>query len=307
MTATARVLLGGKPAEGRSHDQAQYKCDQLAASINDLEGIQSEDTTQPALGEYGIVVESDDPQLLSAWLLSDAANAAMRQLTVILGDAPGLILESWRPATGRPVTAVVTHRLDPKELSRFMGWQASIAGAELVAPGFVGAEHHPPREGIQEDWTIVLRFDTPEHLQGWLSSTERAELLSQVAGSLDQVQIHQIGSSWVGWFDGREGKGTPSWKQATAVLVALYPTVVVLSAHLSPRLGDDGLGWAPWSAILASVLVSTLALNWVLIPMATKLLKDWLHPQASTRTTVIGAAASYGFVAVCAAMTALLW
>lgn len=307
MTASARVLLGGKPALGRSHGQAQHKCDQLAKSIDNLAGLHAEDTTQTDVGEFGIMVEADSASELSAWLLSDGANAAMRQLTVILGDPPGLILESWHTSTGRPVTAVVTHRLDQRELSRFMGWQASIAGTELIAPGFIGAEHHPPREGVQEDWTIVLRFDSTETLQAWLKSRERRDLLSQVEGSLDRVQIHQLGSSWVGWFDEHSRGKPPSWKQATAVLVALYPTVVVLSAHLSPRLGPNGLGWSNWSAILASVLVSTLLLNWFLIPFAIRLLNPWLDPNATARTTLIGAGAATCFVAVCAGLTAVLW
>ncbi len=299
--------MSGQPAAGRAPERAQEMCDQLAESIDGRHGLRSQDTTETDLGEYGIVVEADDPNDLSAWLLSDAADAAMRQLTVILGDPPGLTLDHWRPVSARPVSAVVTHRLDPKALSRFMGWQASIAGTEMVAPGFVSAEHHPPRAGIQEDWTIVLRFETNEQLQAWLSSPERQTLLAEVEGSMEDVSIHHLGSSWVGWFDQRAEQGPPSWKQAMAVLVALYPTVVVLSAHLSPRLGSDGLGWANWSAILGSVLVSTVLLNWFLIPLASKLLTTWLDPRATRRTTMYGLAATSGFVAACAAATALLW
>lgn len=307
MTATARVLLGGRLAPGQSHEQAQYKCEQLAASIDSREGLRSEDTNRPDVGEFGIVVEANTAEELAAWLRSDAANAAMRQLTVILGDPPGLTLDHWQSLVGRPVSAVVTHRLDPKSLSMFIGWQAAIAGAELVAPGFVGAEHHPPRAGVQDDWTIVIRFETTALLQAWLASSVRRDLLSEVEDSVEDLQIQELGSSWVGWFDASAKASTPSWKQATAVLVALYPTVVVLAAHLSPRLGDDGLGWPPWSAILVNVLVSTVLLNWVLIPLATRALRPWLAPTASARTTARGAAAAYGFVGLCALVTALLW
>lgn len=300
------MLLSGRPAPGTSHEKAQYKCDQLAASIDGRNGLRSEDTTEADLGEFGIMVEANDPVTLSAWLRSDGANAAMRQLTVILGDPPGLTIDHWHSLVGRPVAAVVTHRLDPKALSRFMGWQASIAGTELVAPGFVSAEHHPPRAGMQEDWTIVLRFETTETLQAWLGSDERRTLLAEVEGSLDRVQIREFGSSWVGWFDAAEAK-PQSWKQATAVLVALYPTVVVLSAHLSPRLGAEGLDWPNWAGVLASVLVSTVVLNWFLIPLAIRILTPWLDPGASLKTTIVGAALSFGFVGVCAALTALAW
>ena len=56
----------------------------------------------------------------------------------------------------------------------------------------------PPVKG-QNDWTTLLSFDTVEHLEAWLVSEEREQLLKELANYADAVRQWRVPSSFPGW------------------------------------------------------------------------------------------------------------
>jgi hypothetical protein len=73
------------------------------------------------------------------------------------------------------------------------------------------------------------------------------------------------------------------------VLLALYPTVMLLSRFLGPVLADLGAG--PWLSMWLSQIVSVGLLTWVLMPAVTGWFRRWLDPVdgAGVRVSLIGA------------------
>lgn len=200
------------------------------------------------------------------------------------------------PFAGAPsapigVGIVVSTRLKPGREGEYREWQKRISAECGLHPGFLGNEVFAPKPGLQEEWVVVVRFDTPEHLEGWLASEHRGRLTEEAARLWDEFRVDRIGGGFPGWF-AREGaeRGTvavPRWKQAMLVLLALYPTVMLLGRNLAPRLSRLP---APLAIFLGDA-VSVAILTWLLMPIANRAFGLWLSPgrSAGERFELLGA------------------
>jgi antibiotic biosynthesis monooxygenase (ABM) superfamily enzyme len=105
----------------------------------------------------------------------------------------------------------------------------------------MGAEPFRPVEGVQERWVVAFRFDTREHLDDWLDSDVRAKLLTEGQEYFLAYDVRKIPSAFSGWFRFGEETGKnipPNWKQAMSVILALYPTAMVLNLTVGYALDD---------------------------------------------------------------------
>lgn len=78
----------------------------------------------------------------------------------------------------------------------------------------------------------MFRYDSREHLDEWLESEARVKLLEEGKDYFAAYDVRKIRSAFGAWFRfDREAAGgiPPNWKQAMTVLLALYPTVMVLN------------------------------------------------------------------------------
>lgn len=81
------------------------------------------------------------------------------------------------PDPGSPrATALISFAVKPEHNASHAAWQQEIAMTAAAIPGFKGIEHIPPTPDIQDHWLTILRFNSGEHLRGWLESPERAAL-----------------------------------------------------------------------------------------------------------------------------------
>ncbi|MFH0995910.1 MAG: antibiotic biosynthesis monooxygenase [Pseudomonadota bacterium] len=82
-------------------------------------------------------------------------------------------------AVANPVSATVViaqHVRSGKEQD-YLSWQTEVNEQCRTFPGFEATEVVPPVHGIQDDFAVVYRFDTVEHLTAWLRSEIRRSLL----------------------------------------------------------------------------------------------------------------------------------
>jgi antibiotic biosynthesis monooxygenase (ABM) superfamily enzyme len=190
------------------------------------------------------------------------------------------------PSPNEPgVTLVATHHLRPGEEVEFQRRMHELMQVESRFDGYRGAELIAPVPGVQENWITLIRFDNDVHMRAWLDSSERNELLANLQPTVEHFDVQQIGGSFGAWFaPSREGEAAPpNWKQAMTVLLMLYPTVMVITLFLSPRLH-----LSMSTGMFVGNVVSVAALTWLLMPLANRALTRWLAPDASARTTVIG-------------------
>ncbi len=120
---------------------------------------------------------------------------------------------------------------------------------------------------------IVFSFQTRDQLDQWLTSDARRDGLARLDEHISgERQINVVGG-FGGWFslDRRQVK---KWKQAAVVLLALYPTVLVLNEVFDWLLPEG-------TPYLLSVLIGNVAgvaiLSWILMPRLTAWFDRWLR------------------------------
>lgn len=77
------------------------------------------------------------------------------------------------------VTLVITHTLLPGQAERYEQWLGKIMPIAAEFPGHLGANVIRPTDG-QHLWTVIIRFDTLEHLSAWTQSDTRNALVKRL-------------------------------------------------------------------------------------------------------------------------------
>jgi len=284
---SATVVITQKVRPGRDKDYLGWQ-----AELNDrcrtFPGYQAAEVVPPVQGvqdDYVVVFRFDTFPRLEAWLQSDARRGLLaRGQDLFVGEARQHVVAGGARNATVAAGMVVSTRVKPGREHEYREWQITIDHEAARFPGFLGNEAFPPVPGLQEEWVVVVRFDSAKHLQDWLESEPRHRLVQQAAQLWDEARVESFGGGFPGWFTaGRGASGQPAlppeWKQAMTVLLVLYPTVMLLSRFLSPWLAGLPLAASMFISNVASVAV----LTWLLMPLVTRALGFWLSPPSTRR------------------------
>ncbi len=185
-------------------------------------------------------------------------------------------------------SSVIVHRVPPDCSERFLEWQRGISAAVTAFPGYQATDVYPATNE-QQQWVVILHFANPEALRGWLESPVRAEWLTKLRGEEARFQQKTLPSGFGMWFAGLFGPSDtplpPAWKMALVVLLALYPTVMLLMILVRPY--TDPLGMA--AATLIGNVLSVALLQWAVTPALQIVLAPWLRargPQGRAVTLI---------------------
>jgi len=224
------------------------------------------------------------------WMQSEELRTLLKEVSGHFVGPDERFLLSEAQTRSLPVSALVTCQVDPAAEDAFRAWEGRIFRAEVKAPGFVGHKLNPPVPGLQENWVIVVSFDTEENLQGWLDSPERAALLEEGQQYREQLQIRRTNQGFALWARGPDPPPPgPLWvfKSNLIVLLVLYPTVYLWGYLVGSPL-IDGLGAPPWLSLFLGNLASTQLLGWFFVPWALKRFEPWMRPTHSASREVAG-------------------
>ncbi|MGW2559443.1 antibiotic biosynthesis monooxygenase [Streptomyces sp. NPDC001514] len=276
----ATAIIGQKVLPGLEREFKTWQ-EELNAAAADYAGYLGAEISPPTplQPDWVVVYRFDSIAHLQAWI-----NSATRQRFLDLGskyfDGPATqqVVSGGRQSPDPLVTVVVTHRVHPDHVDDFLDWQHRMSQEESKFEGFRGTEVFRPVEGLQDEWTTLYRFDSAEHLDAWLTSGKRQELLSE-GEKFNDYKLRTIDNSFGSWFafeeNGKEAPPPSETKTAIAVWVGLYPTVVLLTLALSP------LKMPLWLGLLVGNLLSSLIMSFLTMPYyVNPLLKRWLRPSA---------------------------
>jgi antibiotic biosynthesis monooxygenase (ABM) superfamily enzyme len=112
--------------------------------------------------------------------------------------------------------ALITLAVAPGKEAEFHALEGRLDTACQAFPGFLSVERVPPVPGVQDHWALRLRFDSAEHLQAWLDSEPRRQLLQEMAPLLADAQ---------------EEKAVATVRPGTAGVTVLI--------HTQPRAGHE--------------------------------------------------------------------
>jgi len=282
----ATVVISHRVREGRESDYAQWRA-AINIAVARYEGFDGLEEIRPQAGaqaDWVIVFRFRSAEQLSEWLSSDERRALVEQAEDLLDEMHEQIVSTPGQAV-EPQTIVISERVKPGREQDYSTWQSGITAAASRFPGYLGGEQFPPVPGVQDEWVYMLRFATPEQLDGWLNSNERKQWRDKAEPFLEHVDIQRIAAGLGGWFPVSAKTGEvppPNWKQALAVLLAMYPTVMCLMIFVSPLLEA-----APEPAdMFVRALMNVIILTWVLMPVTNRVIKHWLYPRSAADNVV---------------------
>lgn len=222
--------------------------------------------------EWVIVYQFDSQSLLDDWIQSPL-RAELLAEGADLTDGDARVQRLATSTTDDPVTAVASFRVRDGEQDAFERDYEHIIESMARFDGFMNAQLFPPVEGVQHESVIVFSFRSRPQLDQWFNSDIRRQQLARLDEHIEgERQVNVVGG-FSGWFAFGPREVKP-WKQAATVLLALYPTVLVLNEVLGWVLPDD---FPYLLAVLIGNVIGVAILSWILMPKLTAILNSWLR------------------------------
>lgn len=129
---------------------------------------------------------------------------------------------------------------------------------------------------------MLYRFASPEHLQVWLDSPERAWWLGAAQGRIE-VDREQHLTGIEDWFDDPTSVETmdtrpaapapPRWKQMIVIFLVFFPLSLAANWTVAHAIAD----WPLPLSVLCSVLVMTPVMTYLALPWITRKMEWFLH------------------------------
>jgi len=175
------------------------------------------------------------------------------------------------------VTTIIVQRPYKQHISAYEHWLKQIVPKAQQFPGHRGVNIIRPH-GQQQDYTIVLHFDTESHLRAWLDSDVRKSLIEEVRPWLDTDETIEIKTGLEFWFTPPDSrKAARPYKQFLVTLSAIFPLSLLVQALLAPV-------WASFTfsvplavkAFLSSFIIVGL-MTFVIMPRYVRLVASWLY------------------------------
>jgi uncharacterized protein len=174
------------------------------------------------------------------------------------------------------ITELIITDVQPDHEDAFREWSARIHQIEAKFDGFRGVYLQSPKGNGGKHWITLLQFDTPAHLDNWLSSPERQEILKEGAPHVTSLETNRMVSPFAGWFTSiAKSEEIPTvWQQTMIVLLILFPIVMLEIKYLSPWTA--GLNSSLATFIGNSISVTLIA--YPFMPLLVPYLSWWLFP-----------------------------
>ncbi len=260
-----------KPGREREFERWNARIRAAAERFPGHLGSEAQPPNEAHPDEWMIVYRFATADQLDAWMNSPARQALLTEGNRLL-DGPvreQRFVQSEREA----VTAVMSQRVRPEAWSEFRRAHAEITETMREFAGFLHSELAEPVPGVQEEHVVIFAFDSRANLDRWMESAARQRVLALIEPLIEGERTLNVVGGFAGWFSVDTAREPPRWKQALAVLVALFPTTLLLG-YLQRSWSPE----APWvPALFVSNVVSIAILTWLLMPLVTRTLSRWLH------------------------------
>jgi uncharacterized protein len=175
------------------------------------------------------------------------------------------------------VTAVIAHLLKPGREKEYEAWMREIIPVAKTFPGHLEVNILRPQPGTHSEYVIVLHFDRHDHLQAWLDSSERRDLIARVQPLIQEREEIQVLTGLETWFElpKRPQRSPPKrYKMALLTWLAVFATLSVVGRILNPFL-------AALPSVIAQIITIGVVvglLTYVIMPRLTQIFRRWLYP-----------------------------
>jgi len=175
-------------------------------------------------------------------------------------------------------TAVTTHRVRDTHEAEYADWLSEIAPICKTYPGHLDVQSIRPIAGLTSTYTVIIRFDSRDHLENWMYSEDRQRLIEKVQPFLAAHDDFFIRSGLDFWFtpEGARAQVPVRWKQVLITWSAIYPLAFVIPLIVTPLLRHVGLPEVRHIDTLFITGVMVFLMVYLVMPRYTKLVQRWL-------------------------------
>jgi uncharacterized protein len=176
------------------------------------------------------------------------------------------------------VVCVIRHTVIPGKDREYEAWLREIVPIAGNAEGHLGVNVIRPHTESRT-YTIVLHFDTLEHLQHWLVSGVWKPLILKVQHLLQDGEEVEIQTGLEFWFrpPGSKEKRAKPYKQFLITLSVIFPLTILVPWLLTPLFRASPVLEVPGIAhfLVAGIVVALM--TYVIMPRYTRLMAAWLY------------------------------
>ena len=178
-----------------------------------------------------------------------------------------------------PSAFIVTHIIKAGAERRYEDWTREILRVVSGFPGYLGREVVLPAQGDRK-YTVIVRFDSSDHLEAWVESEARKEFISRAGDLMEKGDQYEIRTGIDFWFTPKGVKPPKPWKQFILTTTAVYPLSLIIPRLLAPlfRIAPP-LGNELAAGLLVAAILTAL-LTFVVMPHYTRLAQKWLYEEA---------------------------
>lgn len=275
MTENSPTVVVSRRVQTGSEREAQRWFRRIIAAASHADGYVHAEVQPPAAehpGEWVVVYQFANTASLNDWVGSGERSALVAAGAGFFeGEAREQVLATSNATD--PVTAVASFAVlaghEHAFAERYLELRRRLAGFD----GYIRCELFDPVPGMQDETIIVFSFTSRRALDDWLESSTRREMLASIDPHLDGGRTVNIVAGFGGWFSGDAGQPVKRWKQAALVLLALFPTALLVGELRGALLPDVTGALAVFIGNVAGVAV----LSWLLMPFLTRRFAAWLH------------------------------
>lgn len=308
MGDSVTLVAIGRPRPGRGEALAAWHARQ-AEALSRQPGFISTDLIPPRPaatdGRWTILATFRCREDLEAWQRSGACQELLADAASLLeegrfqesvqredADAGDADPNNADPGRRADVTEVIFSKVKPGMADQFRAWAQRIQAAQALYPGYLGMYLQPPTGGGDGHWITILRYDSASHLEGWMTSRQRADLLEESREFMEREELIRVSTAFPGWVpvDPVSGQGPPDWKTAMLVLLGLYPIVMLELRLLNPIFASLQIRGA--LATFLGNAISVALTSFLTMPFFVRRFDWWLFPgiaspRALTRRGVV--------------------
>lgn len=176
-------------------------------------------------------------------------------------------------------SVVITHQIIDGKQQEYENWLDEIGPICRNATGHLDWQIVRPIPTLTSTYTIIIRFDSTEHLKDWMYSQERSRLIEKVIPLLDKDDEYFIKSGLDFLFTPLETKTKvpKRWKQYLVTWSAIYPLSLGIPFIILPILRICGISQYRYidSLFISGTVVALMV--YLVMPYYTKLIKKWLY------------------------------
>jgi antibiotic biosynthesis monooxygenase (ABM) superfamily enzyme len=170
------------------------------------------------------------------------------------------------------VVSVIRHHVRPGGEEAYEAWSKDVLPIAQAFPGHQGVTIIRPPAGSRV-YTVVLHFDTLDHLRAWLESATRRQLIERIEPHLASDVEIEIRPGLEVWMPPPGQAPARPYKQFLVVWSVIYPLQLVM-----PLLVIQLLPGAPlWIRSLIGTGLVVGMMTWVIMPRYTRAVSRWLY------------------------------